>query len=171
MKWLSIPKLEFQAALLATRLKNDILTALTVSINHVYMWTDSTTVLQWLNSNDKLPVFVANRVDEILELTTNDEWHHGLSGNFLADTGTRGISSEALKDSSWVIGPRFLRTTDWPFVPDECVIIKIQLKGPSFEVDNCLETSYSFVTDVTSINIPNTGSIGKCSILIQDLKE
>ena len=45
MKALSIPKLELQVALLATRLKDDILTTLTVSINHVYMWTNSTTVL------------------------------------------------------------------------------------------------------------------------------
>ena len=46
MKALSIPKLELQAALLAARLKDDILTAVTVCINHVYMWTDSTTDLQ-----------------------------------------------------------------------------------------------------------------------------
>ena len=92
MKALSIPKLELQAALLATRLKDDILTALTVSINHAYMWTDSTTVLQWLNSTEKLPVFVANRVGEILESAPIDDWHHALSGNNPADTGTRGIS-------------------------------------------------------------------------------
>ena len=78
MKALSIPKLELQAALLATRLKDDILTALSVCINHVYMWTDSTTVLQWLNSTEKLPVFVAYRVGEILVSTTFDEWHHVL---------------------------------------------------------------------------------------------
>ena len=157
MKALFIPKLELQAALLATRLKDDILTALTVSINHVYMWTDSTTVLQWLNSTEKLPVFVANLVGEILESTTIDEKHHVLSGNNLADTDTRGISSEALKDSSWVIGPSFLRTTDWPFIPDERVINKIRLKDPSCEVDNYLETSSSFVTDVTSIKHPEQG--------------
>ena len=157
MKALSIPKLELQAALLATRLKDDILTALTVSINHVFMWTDSTTVLQWLNSTEKLPVFVANRVGEILESTTIDEWHHVLSGDNPADTGTRGISSEALKDSSWVIGPSILRTTDWSFIPDERVINKIRLKGSSYDVDNCLETSSSFVTDVTSIKHPEHG--------------
>ena len=124
MKALSIPKLKLQAGLIATRLKDDILTALSVSINHVYMWTDSTTVLQWLNSSDKFPVFVANRVGEILESTTINEWHHVLSGDNPADTGTRGISLEALKDNTRVIGPSILRTTGWPFIPDERVIKK-----------------------------------------------
>ena len=73
MKMLSIPKLELQAALLASRLKDnieDIEKALTLSISKVFMWTDSTTVLQWLNSTSKQPVFVANRVAEILESTS-----------------------------------------------------------------------------------------------------
>ena len=129
MKALFMPKLEFQADLLAARLKDDILNALNVCMNHVYMWRDSTTVLQWLNSTEKLPVFVANRVGEILEMTTIDEWNHVLSGVNAADTGTRGISLEALKNSSWVIGPSILRTTDLPFIPDERVINKFRLKG------------------------------------------
>ena len=73
MKALPIPTLELQAALLATRLKDDILTALTVSKNHVYMLTSSTTVLQWLIPTEKIPVFFANRVGKILESTTIDE--------------------------------------------------------------------------------------------------
>ena len=81
MKMLSIPKLELQAALLASRLKDDIEKALTLSISKVFMWTDSTTVLQWLNSTSKQPVFVANRVAEILESTSIDQWFHVLSGD------------------------------------------------------------------------------------------
>ena len=80
MKALSIPKLEIQAALVATRLKDDTLTALFVYINHVFMWTVSNTILQCLKSNENLPIFVANRVGEILESITFDEWHHVLSG-------------------------------------------------------------------------------------------
>ena len=57
-------------------------------------------------------------------------------------------------DSSWVIGSSILRTTDWPFIPDERLISRSRLNYPSCDVDNCLETSPSFVTDVTSIKHP-----------------
>ena len=155
MKALSIPKLELQAALLATRLKEAILKGLTFKVTDIFMWTDSTTVLQWLHSCSKLPVFVGNRTGEILESTTTDQLHHILSGDNPADTGTRGISSEALKESSWVNGPSILRTTDWPFKPDTRVIDKIRFKGPSCDIDICLETSSNFVVDVlTEKNFP-----------------
>ena len=155
MKALSTPKLELQAALLATRLKKEILKGLTFKVTDTFMWTDSTTGLQWLHFCSKLPVFVGNRTGEILESTSTDQWHHILSGDNPADTGTRGISSEALKESSWVNGPSILRTTDWPFKPDTKVIDKIRLEGPSCDIDICLEYSSNFVVDVmTEKNFP-----------------
>ena len=45
--------------------RNDIQKALTLEKEETSMWTDSTTVLQWLHSLEKQPVFVANRVAEI----------------------------------------------------------------------------------------------------------
>ena len=53
MKVMTIPNLELQSALLAALLEQDIRRALTVHVNNVYMWTDSTNVLQWLNSTSK----------------------------------------------------------------------------------------------------------------------
>ena len=64
MEVMTVPKLELQAALLAARLKNEIIQALTVTVNQVFMWTDSTTVLQWINFNEKQQIFVANRFCE-----------------------------------------------------------------------------------------------------------
>ena len=90
---LPIPKLELQAAFLANRLKVDIEKALTLSVSKVLMWTDTTTVLQWLNSTSKRPVFVANRVAEILESTSINQWFHVLSENNHAVSGFRGISN------------------------------------------------------------------------------
>ena len=46
MKVMTVPKLDLQAALLAARLKREVTQALTVTVNQIFMWTDSTTVLQ-----------------------------------------------------------------------------------------------------------------------------
>ena len=58
MKALSVPKLELQAALFATRLKEENLKGLTFKVTESFLWTDTTIVLQWPNSCNKLPVFV-----------------------------------------------------------------------------------------------------------------
>ena len=119
MKTLTIPTLELQASLLAARLRKDVQKALTLDISRTFMWTDSTTVLQWIHSLEKQPVFVANRVAEILELTTTDEWNYVQSSNNPADAGTRGLSANALVESSWLKGPEFLKTPQWPFESTE----------------------------------------------------
>ena len=61
------------------------------------MWTDSTTVFQWLNTTTKHPIFIANRVCEILEPTSVDEWNQVASSDNRADAGTRGKSAEVLQ--------------------------------------------------------------------------
>ena len=117
MKSSTIPKLELQAALLASRLKRHVEAALTLAIEKVYMWSDSSRVLQWLHSLEKQPVFVANRISEILGASTVDEWAHVSSTNNPADVVTRGMSIDELKSSARTNGPEFLRTEDWPFQP------------------------------------------------------
>ena len=127
MKVMTVPKLELQAALLAARLKREITQALTVPVNQVFMWTDSTTVLQWINSNEKQPIFVANRVCEVLEYTSVDQWNHVATKDNPADAGTRGMSAEVLQLSSWVNGPHFLSNSSFLFVPNKDVINNIKL--------------------------------------------
>ena len=127
MKVMTVPRVELQAALLAVRLNNKIIQALTVTVNQVFMLTDSMTVLQWINSNEKQPIFVANRVCEILEYTSVDQWNHVATKVNSADIGTRGMSAEVLQLSSWVNGPHFVTNSRFPFVPNKDVINKIKL--------------------------------------------
>ena len=114
------------------------------SISKIFMRTDSTTVLQWLNSTSKQPVFVANRVAKILESTSNDQWFHVLSGDNPADIGTRGFTADSLKQSSWVNGPSFLKTSDWLFNPNREITEKIRLNGPVYDLSEGLEVSFTF---------------------------
>ena len=146
MKVMAVPKLELQAALLAARLKQDISRALTVHISKIFMWTDSTTVLQWLNSTSKQPIFVANRVCEILDHTSVDEWNHIASSDNPADAGTRGMSAEVSQSSSWVRGPDFLRTKEFQFEPSTEVVNNIKLGIVTKETD---ETNTSLAASVT----------------------
>ena len=153
MKALTIPKLELQAALLAARLKDEVQQALTVPVERTFMWTDSTTVLQWLHSIDKKPVFVANRVAEVLELTTVDEWNHVPTADNPADAGTRGLPAKSLFDSSWLKGPKFLMTPDWPFQPSE-EILKNKLKNYDSNEINA-DSVYQETTANTASVTPN----------------
>ena len=89
MKGLTIPKIELAAPLLATRLRQETQRAISLNIERRFMWTDSTTVGQWLHWFAKPRVFAANRVTQIMELTTVDEWIQVPTGDKNADSGTR----------------------------------------------------------------------------------
>ena len=128
MKALTIPKLELQAALLSARLRNEVQRALTLQIEKTFMWTDSPTVLQWLHSLTKQPLFVANR--EIIELTTADEWNHVQPADNPADAGTRGLSAKALLQNSWLSGPKYFKTNERPFKPSEGFRLKLKQTKP-----------------------------------------
>ena len=110
LKVMAVTKLELQAVLLAARLKREKCRALTVTVDKVFMWTDSTSFLQWINSTNENPIFIVNRVSEILENTSVDQWNHVATCDNPADAGPRGMSAEVLHSSSWGGGPDFLRT-------------------------------------------------------------
>ena len=99
MKVMTVPKLELQANLLAAILKREICRALTVTVHKVFMWTDSSIVLQWVNSTNKHPIFLANRVSEILENTSVDQWNHVATCDNPADSDTLGMSAGVLQSS------------------------------------------------------------------------
>ena len=152
MKVMTVPKLELQAVLLAARLKREITQTLTVTVNQVFMWTDSTTVLQWINSSEKQPIFVANRVCEILEYTSVDQWNHVATKDKPADAGTRGMSAEILQLSSWVKGPRFLTNSRFPFVPNKNVIKTIKLGvNQAVTIEDTVSLSTSVKNQITSV--------------------
>lgn len=106
----SIPRLELCGALVAAQLAKLLEKELTLKIESTVLWSDSSTVLTWLNSEScHYKVFVGNRVAEIQELTEKCSWRYVDSANNPADDLTRGKSLNVLAEMNrWSQGPPFL---------------------------------------------------------------
>ena len=99
----TIPKLELQAAFYGACLRRQILTKHDVRIDKIFLRTNSSTILQWLQSaHKKQQVFVANRAAEILEKFSMDQLGHVKDIENPAENGTRGMPNESLKESGWL---------------------------------------------------------------------
>lgn len=71
----SIPRLELCAALTGAQVANLLKSELTLPSQRIVLWTDSTTVVPWLQSEScRFKVFVGMRVAEIQDLTAGDTW-------------------------------------------------------------------------------------------------
>ncbi|XP_037101263.1 uncharacterized protein LOC119118836 [Syngnathus acus] len=120
-KQLSIPRLELSAALTGAQLAKVIETELTVTPEHITLWSDSTTVLYWIKSEScRYKVFVGTRVAEIQNLTSPSQWRYVGSLHNPADDITRGLTlKEMVQDHRWNKGPHFLLLPEreWPIMP------------------------------------------------------
>ncbi|XP_018371866.1 PREDICTED: uncharacterized protein LOC108766835 [Trachymyrmex cornetzi] len=120
-KVLSMPRLELCAALLLVELLKIVEEACKNSIARVYLWSDSTVVLEWIKTPpNQLKAFVANRVARIQELSSEDGWKHVPSADNPADLLSRGITVEQLKKSKlWWEGPEWITSEQhWPQQPN-----------------------------------------------------
>ncbi|XP_077374267.1 uncharacterized protein LOC144016825 [Festucalex cinctus] len=121
-KCLSMPRLELSAALTGAQLVKLLETELTIPIHRVVCWSDSTTVLHWLQSEScRYKVFVGTRVAEIQTLTDSTNWRYVDSPRNPADHITRGLTlKELLGHRQWRFGPKFLSgpPDQWPTMPN-----------------------------------------------------
>ena len=75
------------------------------------------TTLQWIQNKGEWKQFCATRVNEILSMTTKDQWKHCPGEKNTADLESRGVLTTRLKTRKlWWEGPQFLRQpqSEWP---------------------------------------------------------
>ncbi|XP_055614821.1 uncharacterized protein LOC129761139 [Toxorhynchites rutilus septentrionalis] len=118
LKFVSIPRLELQAAVIGARLANIIMAGHSIKIERRYFWTDARDVICWLQSDHRrYSHFVAFRVGEILEATDISEWRCLGTKVNVADDGTKWKNKPDLSSTSrWFNGPPFLWELEgeWP---------------------------------------------------------
>jgi hypothetical protein len=115
-KALSIPRLELQGALIASRLAKNLKNELPFEIYSTTYWVDSSTVLAWIRSDHRrYSSFVAHRVSEILDDSSISEWRWVPSLENVADDSTKWDTIPTLS-RRWFEGPQFLSCNleNWP---------------------------------------------------------
>lgn len=116
LKQLTIPRLELQAAVLASRLAKSIQQESRIQFKDVKFFTDSTITLAWIQSPSRsFKPFVSSRVGEIQSNTDPNQWKHIPSEDNVADDLSRGIRIDELQ-GRWKNGPEFLYLPEsqWP---------------------------------------------------------
>ncbi|OXA50284.1 Pro-Pol polyprotein [Folsomia candida] len=117
----TIPRLELLGCLIGSRLTKTVMDSLTLEVNQIFLWSDSTTALAWIRRAEDWGTFVGNRSREINCLTKSNQWRHVPGHINPADLPSRGCSPAELLNSRWWEGPRWLYESceAWPNCEDE----------------------------------------------------
>ncbi|XP_075158172.1 uncharacterized protein LOC142231449 [Haematobia irritans] len=115
---LSIPRLELMAAVLGVRLAISICDVPNMKLEMRCFWSDSLTVLSWLNADPKkYKQFVMHRIGEVLENSKPFEWRYIPTKNNVADDATKWSNNYKFDmKHRWFRGPPFLYMDElsWP---------------------------------------------------------
>lgn len=174
LKVTTLPRLEFCAASLLVKLYNAANSALHLKFNQVCFWSDSTIVINWINTPPNiLKCFVANRISDIQASTQPFQWRHVPTQDNPADTLSRGqIPQDFIKNKLWHYGPSWL-TKDllhWPHleikikdIPEKRTVQPIISLKVS-QANNDLLEKYSSLSKLVKV-------VAYCLRFINNLKE
>ena len=165
LKPLSIPRLELMSARVLATLMDTVKNALSpqIQFDKVKYWLDSKTALFWIYNNGEWKQFVHHRVNEILSLTSKEDWAHVAGTDNPADLGSRGVSATLLKNSRlWWEGPTWLCEDEskWPkFSPS--------VDSADIEVERRKNATSLFTTNTdrvgvgSIVDVERHGTLGK----------
>ena len=122
LRKLTIPKLELQGAVMASRLCRTIREEMRMQFSSVKLFTDSMIVWSWIQNGPRKAIpFVSCRIQEIVDSTVGARWFHIPGDMNVADQVSRGIKVSQL-EGRWSQGPEFLSLPekDWPVNKEDC---------------------------------------------------
>ena len=165
---LTIPRLEMQSAVLATRLSKSIIEHSNLEFDNVVHILDSTcTLATFQNDTAVFNDFTSNRKAEVLNSTQVKQWNHIESKKNIADLGTRTNArvDDVSEKSDWQRGTSWMRLPieEWPVsqdvtgiaVPPETLLKKAIVASASslnnvYDLRPFLGRSFTFLLRVTA---------------------
>ena len=158
LKPLTTPRLELCAATISVKFDNVLRKELHLphELQPSIFWTDSTTVLCYINNETKVfHTFVSNRIQQIRNSSNPSQWRYVSSEQNPADDPSRGLSiDEFLRRDRWKLGPDFLWKAEdkWP---DQPTLLQENLPEQKFDIQrhSCLTVlceSPHFLDDLIS---------------------
>lgn len=105
-----IPRLELSGALILAQLAKKTAEDWELEEKDIYLWTDSMIVLRWLNNQScRLKTYVANHVNQILEITETQQWKYVKTDENPIDKLSRGITPKELHNKElWWNRPHWI---------------------------------------------------------------
>ena len=130
IKPVTIPRLELTSAVAAVKAAITLSEEFTYENEEHFFWTDNKVVLGYIaNETKRCHLFVANRAGFIHSNSDKGQWNYVLGLQNVADIASRGSSAKELKESRWLVGPKFLWTYQVPvFETSSSTITKRILK-------------------------------------------
>ncbi|XP_071652822.1 uncharacterized protein [Temnothorax longispinosus] len=113
---MTINRLELLATCMGVRLARSTVDSLKMTDKEITYWSDSSTVLFWIQRNCPWASFVDNRVKEIRNMSNSQSWRHIPGELNPADLPSRGCTLDTLCRVNWWNGPEWLRgaESEWP---------------------------------------------------------
>ena len=110
----SMPRLELNAAVEASKSASKIVTELRCKPDAVYFHTDSQIVLGYLsNQRRRFSKYVERRVNMINSVFPNTDWSYIASKENPADQASRPCSPQEILSGNWLQGPDFLWDSEY----------------------------------------------------------
>lgn len=144
----SIPQLELLAATVGVRALVFVRNSLDLILTKVVLWTDATTVIQWLHSSHIQPQFVQNKLKEIRQISNLVVRYVPTKDN-PGDILSRGQRALQLRDNMlWWHGPTWLPHDQlWPNPPPNAPEFNTQSSPVVTLVTQAHKPSVPFLTD------------------------
>ena len=180
LKHVTVPRLELTAAVVSVKTSAQLQQELDYEGVEEVFWTDSKVLLGYIaNETRRFHIFVGNRVQQIQEHSSPDQWLYVDTKSNPAGHASRGLNPQGLQKSSWLTGPAFLwkDKSCWP-VNETNEIFSLSEGDPEVKSKVALVTS----TDTFFASLANRlkyfsdyhrakKAVALCLLYIQKLKE